>query len=132
MDAIELSERDICQGYLIPVDGQHSIRMEPCQARSGWFPQTRGARRFCWPAALPTRLIQDCGGQGTILPVSGYRTWPEQAHLFDDSLRRNDRDFGQRFVAFPDCSEHQTGSAVDPAKNRPDIDLVRPGFPLSL
>ncbi|HBY97104.1 MAG TPA: hypothetical protein DEP84_24690 [Chloroflexi bacterium] len=81
------------------------------------------------PATLLTRLIRDCGGQDKILPVSGYRTLREQTRLFDESLRRNGREFTHQFVAFPNCSEHQTGLAIDLAENKPNIDLIRPDFP---
>ena len=132
MDAIKLTERDICQGYVILVNRQHSIRTELFQGTQRLvpadprYPETLLASQ---PAALLTRLIQDCGGQGRILPVSGYRTLREQTGLFDDSLRRNGREFTHRFVAFPNCSEHQTGLAIDLAENKPNIDLIRPDFP---
>lgn len=53
----------------------------------------------------------------------------EQTRLFDESLRRNGREFTHQFVAFPNCSEHQTGLAIDLAENKPNIDLIRPDFP---
>lgn len=44
-------------------------------------------------------------------------------------MRENGEDFTLKFVAAPNCSEHQTGLAFDLAENKPDIDFIRPDFP---
>ena len=64
-----------------------------------------------------------------IVGVSGYRTKSEQEEIFDDSLKENGRAFTEKYVAFPDHSEHQTGLAIDLAENREEIDCIRPQFP---
>ena len=64
-----------------------------------------------------------------IVGVSGYRTKSEQEEIFDDSLKENGRAFTEKYVAFPDHSEHQTGLAIDLAENREEIDFIRPQFP---
>ncbi len=64
-----------------------------------------------------------------IVGVSGYRTKSEQEEIFDDSLKENGREFTEKYVAFPDQSEHQTGLAIDLAENREEIDFIRPKFP---
>lgn len=132
MDAIKLTEKDLYQGYLMLVNREHAIRTELIQstqrlvAADPRYPEVLLARQ---PAALLARLIKNCGGQDRILPVSGYRTLHEQTRLFDDSLRRNGREFTHQFVALPNCSEHQTGLAIDLAENKPGIDPIRPDLP---
>ncbi|MBO5487605.1 MAG: M15 family metallopeptidase [Eubacterium sp.] len=64
-----------------------------------------------------------------IVGVSGYRTREEQVGIFQDSLKENGRAFTEKYVAFPDHSEHQTGLAMDLAENKPEIDFIRPDFP---
>ncbi len=64
-----------------------------------------------------------------IVGVSGYRTREEQVEIFEDSLKENGREFTEKYVAFPDHSEHQTGLAIDLAENREEIDFICPEFP---
>lgn len=64
-----------------------------------------------------------------IVGVSGYRTMEEQTAIFEDSLKENGRAFTEKYVAFPNHSEHQTGFAMDLAENKPEIDFIRPDFP---
>lgn len=65
----------------------------------------------------------------SIVGVSGYRSKEEQIKIFEDSLQENGREFTEKYVAFPDHSEHQTGLAIDLAENKPDIDFICPDFP---
>lgn len=69
----------------------------------------------------------DCERQ--IVPVSGYRTMKEQQKIYSDSMHDNGREFTQKYVAIPGCSEHQTGLAIDLAENKSDIDFICPSFP---
>ena len=64
-----------------------------------------------------------------IVGVSGYRTREEQVEIFEDSFKENGREFTEKYVAFPDHSEHQTGLAIDLAENRKEIDFICPEFP---
>lgn len=64
-----------------------------------------------------------------IVPVSGFRTLKEQQKIYSDSMHENGREFTQKYVAIPGCSEHQTGLAIDLAENKSDIDFIRPSFP---
>lgn len=64
-----------------------------------------------------------------IVGVSGYRTRSEQEEIFKTSLKESGREFTEKYVAFPDHSEHQTGLAIDLAENREEIDFIRPPFP---
>ncbi len=64
-----------------------------------------------------------------IVPVSGYRDMEEQWKIYADSLRENGEEFTRKYVAIPGHSEHQTGLAIDLAKNQEEIDFIRPNFP---
>jgi len=63
------------------------------------------------------------------VPVSGYRSRDDQERLYSGSLQKNGAAFTRRYVALPDCSEHQTGLAVDLAEASGEIDPIRPAFP---
>lgn len=132
MKTIELTKTDICRGYLILVSRKHPMKAEPGKGNPRLVPADKRYPEILLkirPAILLRRLIENCGGQQKIVPVSGYRTLSEQRHIFEESLRENGADFTHRFVALPNCSEHQTGLAIDLAENRRDIDFLRPDFP---
>ena len=69
------------------------------------------------------------GGAGRIVPVSGWRSRTEQEQIWADSLRDHGEAFTRSYVALPDCSEHQSGLAIDLAKAAEEIDFIRPEFP---
>lgn len=130
MKKITLDPKNIGRGNLILVNREHPLRQEPPQA--ALLPV-----RFDYPNILMDRqaatmlstvfTVLDCSAR--IVPVSGYRTLEEQVALYQDSLRENGEAFTKQFVAAPNCSEHQTGLAIDLAENRPDIDFICPAFP---
>ncbi len=64
-----------------------------------------------------------------IIPTSGFRSHDEQKKLYDDSLKENGEAFTKAYVAYPGCSEHESGLAIDLAINEKNIDLIRPSFP---
>lgn len=74
-------------------------------------------------------LLTQIDHRGQIMAVSGYRTGEEQTRIYQKSLRENGKDFTEKYVARPGCSEHQTGLAVDLGENREEIDFIRPAFP---
>lgn len=74
-------------------------------------------------------LIEAVGGEGEIVPVSGYRSMAEQKQIWEDSIRKNGEEFTRRYVALPGCSEHQSGLAIDLGKASEKIDFIRPDFP---
>ncbi|WP_129724429.1 M15 family metallopeptidase [Xylanivirga thermophila] len=76
-----------------------------------------------------SKLMQALNCTDEIVPVSGYRTLQEQEKIYKDSIRENGVDFTSKFVALPNCSEHQTGLAIDLGENKPNIDFIRPDFP---
>ncbi len=80
-------------------------------------------------AIMLRKLIQACDGENEIVPVSGFRPLSEQIAIYNDSLNENGEDFTNKYVALPNHSEHQTGLAIDVAKNEPNIDFICPSFP---
>lgn len=75
------------------------------------------------------RLLASLSGAGRIIPVSGWRSHAEQVRLYQDALREHGRAFTETYVAYPGCSEHETGFAIDLGEDRPDLDFIRPSFP---
>ena len=80
-------------------------------------------------AAMLTGLISRLGAAGEIVPVSGWRSMREQREIWDGSMAENGTEFTRKYVALPDCSEHQTGLAIDLALRSDNIDFIRPDFP---
>ena len=74
-------------------------------------------------------LLEAIGHRGEIIPVSGFRTQAEQQKIWDDTLLERGEEFTRKFVAYPGCSEHQTGLAIDLGANLPEIDFICPEFP---
>ncbi|MCI8513668.1 MAG: M15 family metallopeptidase [Lachnospiraceae bacterium] len=127
-----LKQADIYRGPLILVNVGYPVR-------SGGFPLSKGLTEVSeeWPeillearaAALLRELICRSGGWKEICPVSGYRTRREQVEIWEGSFRENGEAYTRKYVARPDCSEHQTGLAVDLAKRAETIDFICPDFP---
>lgn len=130
MKTLTLHADEIGKGNLILVNSSHPIRWENAKenltAVSPGYQdillerQTANMLAYAFKAA-------NCTDQ--IVPVSGYRSTGEQQSLYTDSLRENGREFTQKFVAVPGCSEHHTGLAIDLGENIPDIDFICPSFP---
>lgn len=127
-----LLERErMYQGNLILVNREFPMRrlpgeMEMCpvfmhQPQICMEPESAGMMR--------SLLSGFCGEQTSIVGVSGYRSKEEQIKIFEDSLQENGREFTEKYVAFPDHSEHQTGLAIDLAEDKPEIDFICPDFP---
>lgn len=128
MKTIILSPTDIYKGPLLLVNAAHpittdgNVRLTPLDDNNGIFLETKAA-------SLLAQLFQTVGSNGQIVPVSGYRSRYEQELLYINSLRDNGEAFTNKFVALPDCSEHQTGLAVDLSESADDTDLICPFFP---
>lgn len=97
--------------WCAPFDGQREIRMA----------EEAGMRLRELLITLPEMKA--------ITGVSGYRTKGEQGQIFEDALKEHGRSFTETYVAFPGCSEHQTGYAIDMAKRTEEIDFICPEFP---
>ena len=80
-------------------------------------------------AGLLRACIQAVGGQGQIVPVSGWRSQAEQQSIWDDCLIKSGETFTRKYVALPGCSEHQTGLAIDLGLAAEKLTSSAPTFP---
>lgn len=80
-------------------------------------------------ARIYRKALEELGCVGGVVPVSGYRTRAEQETIYRDSLEENGAEFTKKYVALPDCSEHQTGLAIDLGEGGIPLDFIRPSFP---
>ncbi len=127
---ITFQKQDIYKGDLILVNGAHPIKAEPLpieltQVRAD-FPEITLRKRA---TEMLNRLIRDIESTHQIVPVSGYRSVYEQASIYEECLREEGVGYTTDYVAMPNCSEHQTGLAIDLAENKPNIDFICPDFP---
>lgn len=127
---LRFRKQDIYKGDLILVNATHPIKEEPlpfelAEVHSD-FPEITLRMRA---SEMLNRLIRDIESTQQIIPVSGYRTVYEQASIYEDCLREEGVGYTTDFVAMPNCSEHQTGLAIDLAENQPGIDFICPDFP---
>ena len=129
MKRLTLHRSQSFRGPLILVNRDHPLQevetpeLIPLDAA---YPDIRMERRA---GKLLSACIQAAGGRGTIVPVSGWRSFREQQAIWDDTWAKEGEAFTRQYVAFPGCSEHQTGLAMDLAKAAPSIDFIRPDFP---
>lgn len=79
-------------------------------------------------ARLLIACIEDVGGKKDIVPVSGWRSQREQQSIWQETLQKEGEVFTQKYVAYPGCSEHQTGLAIDLGTAADHIDFIRPHF----
>lgn len=127
MRTLRLPNEDIHKGALMLISAAHpiksdgNIRLIPLDENNEIFLESKAA-------SLLTQLFQTLRCGSRIIPVSGYRSRFEQDLIYINSLRDNGEAFTKKYVALPDCSEHQTGLAVDLAENDGAIDLIRPSF----
>lgn len=132
MRKITLHKDDVHHGDLILVNHKHAIKNEILAKTIRLVPfgnPEKGILLERRAATLLAQLVQSVGCEEDIVPVSGYRSRSEQEKLFHDSLRDNGRTFTEQYVAYPDCSEHQTGLAIDLGENQSEIDFIRPSLP---
>lgn len=80
-------------------------------------------------AVLLNRLMTEIRGWREITLVSGWRSYEEQARLWEASCRENGEEFTKKYVALPGHSEHHTGLAVDLGLKSGKGDFIRPDFP---
>ena len=128
MKKLYLSSHWVSRGPLILINPQHPIvhRITEQELTSALGSNILLSRQA---SAALSRLINALDTQGSIVPVSGYRTLAEQQQIYRDSLLENGLSFTQKYVALPDCSEHQSGLAIDLGQAGTDIDFLCPAFP---
>lgn len=131
MRKLHFQEKDIFKGNLILVNRKtpiadglgHKVNLLSVNPKYPGICIEKSA------AVMLSGLISDIGGEDKIVPVSGFRKRAEQEQIYADSLRENGEEFTRCYVAYPGHSEHQTGFAIDLAKDGEDIDFIRPEFP---
>lgn len=130
MKRIMLSEKALYRGSLILVNKKSPFRDDICNVPLVPLDEEKDAVLMeRQSAGLLNKLIEETNAKERIIAVSGWRSKAEQADIYEQSIKKNGRKFTQKYVAFPGCSEHHTGLAVDLAENRTEIDFIRPDFP---
>jgi D-alanyl-D-alanine dipeptidase/carboxypeptidase len=128
-----VTAKDIHRGALQLVSAEYPIR-EAGEVRV--LPLAEDGSVFLEKKAayLLSQVFRALRSEGTIVPVSGYRSRREQEQIYRRSLRENGDVFTSRYVALPGCSEHQTGLAVDLSADADDASCgtghpICPSFP---
>lgn len=114
---------------LVLVNAAHPLRGSETPDLAAPDPRYPGVLLERRAAERLAACIRAVGGEGQIVPVSGWRSRAEQQSLWDDTLAREGETFTRQYVASPGCSEHETGLAIDLGLAAPHIDFIRPHFP---
>lgn len=129
MRTISIPREQVFQGPLVLVNREHPLKTAAQHALTevdSRHPEILLNRQA---AQLLAACIQKVGGGTEIVPVSGWRSQTEQQRIWDDTMAESGSDFTHKYVAYPGCSEHQTGLAIDLGKAAGTIDFIRPVFP---
>lgn len=132
MKNIILNSQKIIEGNLIVINKGHPIKIDEKELIIHLCPSLVTHRDILLEehcAFQFRQLLHACGGEGEIIPISGYRTKAEQEQIYSSSMADNGIEFTTKFVAYPDESEHQTGLAIDVAEKKGSIDFICPSFP---
>ena len=130
MNRVPIQEQEIYKGNLILVNRNHPIKSKVEQATLMPVTETKPTILLERNSLIMLReLLAAVFANGEIIPVSGYRNHVEQKNIYTNSLKENGEAFTRKYVAFPNCSEHQTGLAIDLGQNSEHIDFIRPDFP---
>lgn len=128
MKTITLTRQALNRGSLLLVNASHPLPESVAPERltpffgSGVLLERR-------TSLVLENLFETLGLGASLIPVSGYRTLNEQKQIYASSLAENGEEFTRKYVALPDCSEHQTGLAIDLALNQEPLDFICPYFP---
>lgn len=128
MNKIFLSKNRIYSGSLILVNKEHPFYEN---STDSMVPVLEGSPILLkrQATALLSTLMDEIHGWRHIAPVSGWRSFPEQQEIWNDTLKKNGLEFTQKYVALPGHSEHQTGLAIDLGLKQDKIDFICPEFP---
>lgn len=128
MKTVVLTQEQIHTGPLVLVNRTHPLQ-PAYQSDLVVIGQNQEIQLERQAAHLLAACIQSVGGENAIVPVSGWHSQAEQQGIWDDTWKQDGEAFTRKYVAFPGCSEHQSGLAIDLAKAAPHIDFIRPNFP---
>lgn len=129
MKTFRLTDETMRRGCLILINAGHPLPDLAAPRCLPASPDTPDVLLEIRAASCLQQLITSIGGQQEITAVSGYRSLQEQRDIYQSSLAENGPDFTRKFVAAPGCSEHQSGLAIDLAKQAESIDFICPDFP---
>lgn len=125
-----LKKEFVFQGNLILVNRRYEIKEKVKDYNLRQFSNSYPNILFDYNANLELqKILTEIKAGDKIVPVSAYRSLEEQEKIWNDSLKENGEKFTKQYVAYPNCSEHQTGLAIDLALNQENIDFIRPAFP---
>lgn len=120
----------IGKGNLILVNSEHRLKNEPerkeLEKVTSHYGEVFLKRQV---SRMMFHIFQELQCFNEIVPVSGYRSFKEQKRIYENSKREKGEEFTKKYVARPNHSEHQTGLAIDLAKNTENIDFLCPHFP---
>jgi D-alanyl-D-alanine dipeptidase/carboxypeptidase len=129
MKTVVLERDDIYKGPLRLVNAKYPLKTGSEMILTPFQAGNQAVLLEMKAATLLSQLLKAAGCIDEIIPVSGYRSRAEQEMIYQDAVNDHGVDFASRFVALPDCSEHQTGLSVDLSENTGTIDYLRPSFP---
>lgn len=127
MNKILLKKKYIYDGNLILVNKEHKLNRKIKLSRLDYFKDKILLDNNV--SLMLHNLLNYINSKNEIVLVSGYRTFKEQETIYNTSINENGEEFTNKYVAFPNCSEHQTGLAIDLALNEGNIDFICPSFP---
>ncbi|MCI8418745.1 MAG: M15 family metallopeptidase [Lachnospiraceae bacterium] len=138
METLWLPRERVGQGPLVLVNRKNSLSYSLPEDQLVTVEQAReplpeGGSRPLLLEEETARMLRFVLGNltlsGRIVVVSGYRKRQEQQFLYEKSMAEHGEVFTRSYVAFPGCSEHETGLAVDLGELREPMDYIRPAFP---
>ena len=121
----------VYDGELVLVNRNYPLKSEPLKSGMKNIDFENGIYIKSKMAFMLKELLFDIGVKDEFVYVSGFRTLIEQENIYESSIKENGVNFTNKYVAYPMCSEHQTGLAIDIGKRCEDVDFIRPDFPSS-
>ena len=130
MRILTLNKNDVYRGNLVLVNRESPVREKMDSDIMVSASIGRTSVRLQQPMEkLLTELMDKINARGKIISVSGWRSRAEQEELYRTSMSDHGEEYTRKYVAYPGCSEHETGLAVDLALKQDNIDLICPEFP---
>jgi len=130
MKTVTLKRELIHAGNLIVVNAQHPYQSGGVQRTLvPANPEANNVLLEDYVVKILSCVMSKLNGWSQIVAVSGWRPIQEQEEIYAQSLKENGKDFTEKYVALPGCSEHHTGLAIDLGLKQEKIDFIRPEFP---
>lgn len=117
---------NIHQGYLILVNDRYPLE---CDNDDKLVDVDNKIKLNRVVFSIIEKIKEELKMHDDVVYVSGFRSHDEQYHLYQDCLLEYGIEYTTKFVAKVDCSEHQTGLAVDLGEKLDVIDYICPHLP---